>query len=122
MPVQFNPDTLGDKDVQAILSMIDSKLEIFADFIKGDALNTGNLEKQRAIVEDAKKALGVHELKTDWRLVVAKAAITAGCLKVLMELDPDYLRATVVATRFPVEAVVVMMEGAMTAKLGGAHG
>ncbi len=118
MSVKFNPDILGDEDVQKVLTTIDTKLCRLADFIKGEALNFDALDVQREFVEQAKKALGVKELSVDWREVVAEAAILSGCLRFLLDVKPDYLEQTIKATRFPPEIATFILHAAVTARLG----
>ena len=116
MPVLFEPDLLDDEDVQAVLTAIDSRLCNMADFVKGEAINFGNLDKQKRLVKEAQMMLGVDKLRFDWREVVADAATAAGCLNFLMGLKPLYLEQTIVATRFPVEVAVVILQAALTVR------
>lgn len=110
MAVHIDPDLLGDEDVQAVLTAIDDRLSNMADVIKGEALNPHGVLQVRELMEKI-----VAPTRHDWRSVVGEAAVIAGCLKVIVDLDWPHLRHTLIATKFPVETALLILEAAVEA-------
>ncbi len=110
MTVQLDPDILGDKDAQVILSVVDERLTKMADYAKGEAINWEGTMECREKMANLAKSAGMGK---DWRKVVGETAVISACLKMLMNLDPITLHHIIVHTNFPLETAALITSAAM---------